>query len=219
MNFEQARREVIATCLDLADKGYLAGTGGNVAYRIDNQHFAVTPSATDYYAMGPENIAVLRLSDLVRVAGDRKPSVEHRLHAYVLRARADCRASIHTHQPIASAYTLLGRALEIRHPRHQALLGPMAAFISYAPSGTSWLAWKLGKALRPGINAYLLRNHGVVCCGGTLGETVARVEALESACAAFFRQAINHRGGSVSEPSMAEVLPLLVDSGEMESVP
>jgi L-fuculose-phosphate aldolase len=219
MNFEQARREVIATCLDLADKGYLAGTGGNVAYRIDNQHFAVTPSATDYYAMGPENIAVLRLSDLVRVAGDRKPSVEHRLHAYVLRARADCRASIHTHQPIASAYTLLGRALEIRHPRHQALLGPMAAFISYAPSGTSWLAWKLGKALRPGINAYLLRNHGVVCCGGTLGETVARVEALESACAAFFRQAINHRGGSVSEPSMAEVLPLLVNSGEMESVP
>ncbi len=80
MNFDQARREVVATCLELADKGYLAGTGGNVAYRIDDEHFAVTPTATDYYAMRPEDICVLRLDDLVRVAGDSRPSVEHRLH-------------------------------------------------------------------------------------------------------------------------------------------
>jgi L-fuculose-phosphate aldolase len=218
MNFEQARREVIATCLDLADKGYLAGTGGNVAYRIDDGHFAVTPSATDYYAMGPEDICVLRLDDLVRVAGDRRPSVEHRLHAYLLRARPDCRASIHTHQPIASAYTLLGRALEIRHPRHQALLGTKAAFVGYAPSGTRWLASKLQKTIRPGINAYLMRNHGVVCCGPTLGETVARAEALEFACTTFFRKAINNRAGLGGEPSLSEVLALLVNSQEMESV-
>ena len=218
MNFDQARREVIATCLDLADKGYLAGTGGNVAYRFDDEHFAVTPSATDYYAMGPEDICVLRLDDLVRVAGDRQPSVEHRLHAHLLRARRDCRASIHTHQPIASAYTLLGRALEIRHPRHQGLLGEEAALVGYAPSGTSWLAWKLRKALRPGINAYLMRNHGVVCCGPTLGETVARVEALELACTTFFRNAINNRAGLGCEPSLSEVLTLFVNSGEMESV-
>jgi L-fuculose-phosphate aldolase len=218
MNFDQARREVIATCLDLADKGYLAGTGGNVAYRIDDEHFAVTPSATDYYAMGPEDICVLRLDDLVRVAGDRRPSVEHRLHAYLLRARRDCRASIHTHQPIASAYTLLGRALVIRDPRQQALLGPQAALVSYAPSGTRWLASKLEKALQPGINSYLLRNHGVVCCGPTLGETVARVEALELACTTFFRNAINNRAGFGREPSLSKVLTLLVNSGEMESV-
>jgi L-fuculose-phosphate aldolase len=218
MNFDQARREVIATCLELADKGYLAGTGGNVAYRIDDEHFAVTPSATDYYAMGPEDICVLRLSDLVRVAGDRRPSIEHKLHAHVLRIRRDCRASIHTHQPIASAYTLLGHALEIHDPRHQIILGRKAAFVSYAPSGTSWLASKLRKSLRPEINAYLMRNHGVVCCGPTLGETVARVEALESACSIFFRDAINNRAISCGKPSLSEVLTLFVNSGDMESV-
>jgi len=218
MNFDQARCEVIATCLDLADKGYLAGTGGNVAYRVDDEHFAVTPSATDYYSMTPEDICVLRLRDLERVAGNRRPSVEHGLHAHILRVRRDCSASIHTHQPVASAYTLLGRALEIRDPRHQAILGPRAAFVGYAPSGTSWLASKLEKTLRLEINAYLMRNHGVVCCGPTLRETAERVEALELACARFFRDAINNRTSSSDEPSGSEVLTLFDDFGEMESV-
>jgi L-fuculose-phosphate aldolase len=218
MNFDQARCGVIATCLELAEKGYLAGTGGNVACRIDDEHFAVTPTATDYYAMRPEDICVLRLYDLVQVAGDRRPSVERRLHAHVLRVRRDCRASIHTHQPIASAYTLLGRALEIHLPHYQIILGQNAAFVGYAPSGTNWLASKLRRALRPEINAYLMRNHGVVCCGPTLDVTVARVEALESACAIFFRDAINHRAVSACKPSLSEVITLLVNSENKEFV-
>ncbi|MGD0913775.1 MAG: class II aldolase/adducin family protein [Terracidiphilus sp.] len=218
MNFDQERREVVATCLKLADRGYLAGTGGNIAYRIDDQHFAVTPSATDYYAMSAEDICVLRLDDLVRVEGDRAPSVEHKLHAHVLRARKDCLASIHTHQPVASAYTLLGRALEIDDPRHQKLLGSSSAFVGYAPSGTRWLASKLQKALRPEIDTYLMRNHGVVCCGATFGETVAKVEALEQACTAYFRHAIDNRAVSENDLSLLEALQLLKNSGVTESV-
>jgi L-fuculose-phosphate aldolase len=216
MSFDQARREVVSTCLELADKGYLAGTGGNVALRIGDDHFAITPSATDYYAMHPEDICVLRLSDLVCVAGDRKPSVELRLHANVFRTRRDCSASIHTHQPIASAYTLLGHELSVSNPRLAAVLGPKAEIVSYAPSGTSWLAAKLAKALKPGINAYLMRNHGVVCCGPTLAETVNRLEALEVACADFFRNEISRRTNVNAESSSAEVLRLLTSVVEME---
>jgi L-fuculose-phosphate aldolase len=219
-SFDEVRCEVVRTCLELANKGYLAGTGGNVACGIDEEHFAITPSATDYYAMRPEDICVLRLRDCVLVAGERRPSVEHHLHANILRARRDCHASIHTHQPIASAYTLLGRELEIRHPRHQSMLGPKAALVGYAPSGTSWLARKLEKALRPEINAYLMRNHGVVCCGPTLAETVARVEALEAACAHYFQEAIERCTDPESQGSRSEVLMLLADSLKikMESV-
>jgi L-fuculose-phosphate aldolase len=216
MSFDQARRAVISTCLELADKGYLAGTGGNVAFRIDDDHFAITPSATDYYAMHPEDICVLRMVDLVSVAGDRKPSVELRLHANVFKTRRDCNASIHTHQPIASAYTLLGRALEVRDPALRAILGPRAEIVSYAPSGTSWLAAKLGKAVKPDIHAYLMRNHGVVCCGPTLGKTVARLEALEAACTAFFRTEIKCLEFNFLRPSSGEALTLLHDFEEME---
>jgi len=216
MTFNQERCKVVSTCVLLADKGYLAGTGGNVAYRINDEYFAITPSATDYYAMRPEDICVLRLDDLTLVAGDRRPSVEHRLHAHILRVRRDCDASIHTHQPLASAYTLLGRDLEILDPRHRALLGPKAARVGYAPSGTNWLASRLGKTLQPDINAYLMRNHGVVCCGPTLDETVARVEALEAACITFFRNAITSRIGGGREPYLTEVITLLDNLGELE---
>ena len=217
MSFDQVRCEIVATCLELANKGYLAGTGGNVACRLDDDLFAVTPSAVDYYAMKPEDICVLRLRDCAVVAGERRPSVEHRLHANILRGRRDCRASIHTHQPIASAYTLLGRELEIHESRYQAMLGRKVAMVGYAPSGTTWLARKLEKALRPEINGYLMRNHGVVCCGPTLAETVSRVEGLEAACAEYFRDAIERCAAQAECGDPSEVLMLLADSLKMES--
>jgi L-fuculose-phosphate aldolase len=217
MSFDLVRREVIGTCLQLADKGYLAGTGGNVACRIDDAHFAITPSASDYYTMTADDICVLRLNDLVQVAGDRRPSVEHKLHANLFRARLDCRASIHTHQPVASAYTLLGRDLEIHRPALQAVLGTKAVWVSYAPSGTGWLASKLRRRQRPGVNAYLLGNHGVVCSGSSLEDAVARVEALEDACSDFFREAIRKRQVSGAEAWVSQALTLLARNGENES--
>ena len=219
MKFELVRREVIDTCLQLADKGYLAGTGGNVACRIDDEHFAITPSASDYYSMTTDDICVLRLNDLVQVAGDRRRSVEHKLHASLLRVRLDCRASIHTHQPIGSAYTLLARDLEIHQPALQAKLGRKAVCVGYAPSGTRWLASKLRKCLRPDVNAFLLRNHGVVCCGPSLVEAVARVEALERACSDFFRDAIEQRKVSAAEAWITEALGLLLRNTALEKEP
>jgi L-fuculose-phosphate aldolase len=216
MNFDRARMAVIATCVELADRRFLAGTGGNVACRIDDEHFAITPSALDYYSMTPNDICVLKLSDLKQVAGDRRPSVEHKLHAGLLRARRECHSSIHTHQPIASTYTLLGRDLDIVSPAHQSILGKRAVSVGYAPSGTGWLASKLRKSLSPDVHAYLLRNHGIVCCGPTLPETVARLETLESECSNFFRTAITNLNKGDSDPYLSEVLTLLAPSQEME---
>ena len=213
----QTLREVLDTCLKLADKGYLAGTGGNVACRVDDASFAITPSGLDYYSMTADDICVLRLDDLVQIAGDRRPSVEHRLHAHVLRARRDCQASIHTHQPIASAYTLLGKDLVFLRQEDEAMLGSRAVCVGYAPSGTTWLASKLRKSLRQDVNAYLLRNHGVVCCGPTLPETAMRLDALESACSHFFRTTITNRMSACRDLCMSEILSLLVTSQEMES--
>jgi L-fuculose-phosphate aldolase len=186
MRFQEARDEVVRTCIELADKGYLAGTGGNVALRADDDHFAVTPSATDYYAMSAADVCVVRLSDKEQVDGERQASVEAGLHAGVLLARPECWASIHTHQPIASAYTLLARPLEVQDGRHRMLLGRSVPCVGYAPSGTGLLAARVARAVKPETHAYLMRNHGVVCVGKNATEAMKRVTALESECAAFF---------------------------------
>ncbi|MGO8760081.1 MAG: class II aldolase/adducin family protein [Terracidiphilus sp.] len=209
MNFESARRDVLAACLELAERGYLPGTGGNVALRCDAEHFAVTPSGIGYNTMRPEDVCVLRLSDLKRVEGSLRPSIEHRLHAYVLRLRRDCGASVHTHQPIASACSLLGRAPTISDPAQKQILGSTVAVVGYAPSGTGWLAAKLRRALRPDINAYLMRNHGALCCAATLSEAVARTAALEAACAEFFSRVIGRRAAEEGDPLPGEARGLL----------
>lgn len=189
MMFQQAREAVVETCITLADKGYLAGTGGNIALRADEDHFLATPSATDYYTMTAADICVLRLSDRSLVEGEKPATVEAGLHANILNRRPDCRASIHTHQPIASAYTLLNIPLVIEDVALRGIVGAEIPCISYAPSGTGWLARKVGNTFNAVTHACLMRNHGVVCVGSDIDEAIRRVAALEAACAAYFMSA------------------------------
>lgn len=211
MNTLPIRHAVVELCIRLSHRGHLAGTGGNVALRIDAAHFAVTPSATDYLSMGAADVCVLRLDDLAQVEGDRTPSVESGLHAKVLRARADVQCSIHTHQPVASACALIGEALEVPAGPLRHTLGPRVPVVGYAPSGTGWLSARLARALRPGLNAYLMLNHGVLCCGASIEQAVQAVEDLESLAREQLAQRIQLQAAldPVRRDALARVAELL----------
>lgn len=208
MQFKKEREHVVGLCLELSRRGYFAGTGGNLMLRIDAETVAVTPSATDYLEMTPADVAVLRLRDLARLDGDRAPSVETSLHARVLRARPEVGCSIHTHQPVASACALLGQALSVP-PRWQATLGPSVAMVGYAPSGSSWLATKLAAALRPELNAYLMRNHGILCCGADSAAALQAVDALEALARQHLAERIANRARSDHQAGLWRVIEAL----------
>lgn len=216
MKFQAERQRVVEVSRALADRGYFAATGGNLALRVDAEHIAVTPSATDYQVMEAADVCVLRLADLAKVDGERKPSVESGMHAQVLRARRDCQASVHTHQPAASACTLLGGALTVDDTEHRRLLGPEVPLVGYAPSGTSWLSGKLARALRPDVNAYLLRTHGAICCGTSLDATLLALVALESLALDQLRTRIAARLAGQRTPDGA--LQRLLDTIEAHPV-
>lgn len=184
------REQVVELCLHLVRRGFFAATGGNLALRVDAQRIAVTPSALDYYQMRPTDVCILRLADLTQLEGDRPPSVETGLHARVLRQRPDVGCSLHTHQPLASACTLLGEAPRLDDPTRWPALGRRVPLVGYAPSGTRWLASLLGRALRPDCHAYLLRNHGVLCCGPDVPRTLAVLDQLEDFCRHYLAQRI-----------------------------
>lgn len=208
MKFQSVRQQVVAMSVMLADHGYFAATGGNLALKVDDEHIVVTPSATDYYQMTAEDVCVLRLRDLAKVDGDRKPSVETGMHAKVLRARTDCCASIHTHQPVASACSLLGESIPVSGVEDRALLGNEVRVAGYAPSGTAWLSGKLAKALRPDVNAYLLRTHGAICCGTSAERALHAISALERLALDYLRTRIAARAEQRS-PQQAALRHLL----------
>jgi L-fuculose-phosphate aldolase len=204
MRAQHERQVIVDLCQLLAGQGYLAATGGNVALRVDAVHFAVTPSAMDYYSMRAADVSILRLDNLRQIEGDRAPSVESGLHARMLNVRTDANCSVHTHQPVASACALLGRELEVTEPEQRALLGVRVAIAGYAPSGTGWLSSKVAKAFRPYINAYLMRNHGVICCGRDAKTAARAVATLEVLSAWHLRELILAR--AEAEPTRREVL-------------
>lgn len=188
---QQARETVVRTAIAMADQGFLAGIGGNMALRIDDQLFAVTPSASDYYSMTPDDICVLRLDTLEQLSGNGKPSIESGLHARMFKARPDCRASLHTHQPVASAFTLLNRALPISGAQARQLIGEQAPMCAYAPSGSGLLSWFVGRRVRPGINAYLMRNHGAIGIAASLEEAGQIMQLLEQEARDWFSRALH----------------------------
>jgi L-fuculose-phosphate aldolase len=210
MNTSAIRQTVVDLCIELSNRGHFSGTGGNIALRVDAMHIAVTPSATDYLTMTAADVCVLRLSDLAQVEGERAPSVESGLHARVLRARSDVQASIHTHQPVASACALLGQALEVPAGPLQQSLGVRVPMVGYAPSGSSWLSSKLARKLRSDTNAYLMLNHGALCCGTSSSAALQAVEDLETLARAHLMWLISAR--AEREPSMQAALRRVTDA-------
>jgi len=213
------RRRVLELCVELSRRGHLAGTGGNIALRIDAGRFAVTPSATDYLSMSASDVCVLRLADLARLEGARAPSVESSLHARVLRARPDVQCSIHTHQPVASACALRGEPLAVPEGPLRATLGTQVPVVGYAPSGTGWLAGKLARTLRPDVHAYLMRNHGVLCCGSSPSAAVQAVDDLEMLARLHLDRLIARReaADAAQHPGLARVRQALASSFQSPS--
>ena len=194
--YQRAREQVRDACLRLADRGFLVGTGGNVSVRAGEELFAVTPSGIDYYSMSAQDVCIVRTGTLEVVEGDLRPSIECGLHAAMLRFRRDAGAVIHTHQPLVSAVALLNLPIPIQDETARRLIGDVIDVVPYAPSGTKLLVRALRKRLRYNVNAYTLRNHGLICCGPNLDAALETAELAERSAARFLRDAIERTGAN-----------------------
>lgn len=183
--FFSFKKEVVETAQMLSEKGYLMATGGNLSVRIPSRNaLAVTPSNYDYMKMVPDDICVLDL-DLNVLEGERDPSVESALHAGVYKTRRDVNAVVHTHQVYASALAVLGAPIPALFDEQARFLGRSVEVIPYGPSGTGFLTRRVVKAIRSNNNAYIMKNHGVLCFGHYLERAAHNVEIVEKCAHAY----------------------------------
>lgn len=183
-----ARQAVLNTCRSLVDRGYLVGTGGNVSVRVEaagDPVVAITPSSRDYRTLSPEDICVVDLGGQVR-AGTSAPSVETTAHLGVYTRRPDVNAVIHTHQPYASTFTLIGRSIPALFDEQVANLGHEVKLVGYGISGSAEMTEHIVGALDNQCNAYLIRNHGVLCLGTSLAQAALNVELLEKVARVYY---------------------------------
>lgn len=185
MLLAQHRHEITEVCQDLAAKGLVVGTAGNVSVR-DGDLVAVTPSGLPYADLDASKVGVHRL-DGSPVEADLKPTSELPLHLAVYAAYPEVRAIVHTHSTAATAVSTLVDEVPAIH-YYLALFGGTIRVSPYASYGSDALARNAVTALA-GRSGCLLANHGAVTTGPDLATAHERAAYLEWICDVYLRAA------------------------------
>jgi len=168
----------------LYDRGYLAGTDGNLSVRLDRNSLLVTPSGAAKGFLRPADLIVAGLDGKVK-HGRAKPSSELAMHLEIYHHRPEITACVHSHPPFVTALAVTCI------PLPDNVLPEIVAFVGrikiteYAAPGTAAVA----KSLHPDLadcNAFILKNHGLLTLGRTLEEAWSTHEMVESFAKVFW---------------------------------
>lgn len=104
--FEKEKLEIIKAGIQLDRYGLISLAGGNLSTRMPTGEILVTPSGMIYEDMVADDMVVMDLDGNI-IDSTRKPSSDTAGVLYIFRHRPDINAVIHTHQPYATAISLL----------------------------------------------------------------------------------------------------------------
>ncbi len=175
------RQRLVIACRILARLG-LVDYLGHVSVRIPgSDHLLITPRG---YAVGglqsftPEDLLVID-EDGQPVEGRHPVPSELPIHTEIYRARPDVRSVVHTHQPLATAFSVAGRPIEPVHIVGCELFeAPIPVYAS--PNLVTHI--EQGRAVAATLGAHrlvLLRGHGIVSVGASVEEAVLNAIFLE----------------------------------------
>lgn len=174
---EQARADIVEVGRRLWVRGFVASNDGNISVRLDERRLVTTPKGVSKGFMTPDMMVVTDL-DGQKLAGEREPSTEIKMHLEVYRNRPDVRAVVHAHPPTATGFAVAGIPLD------RAVLAEVVTTLGsipiaeYATPSTE----ELPAAVRKYIKAYdglLLANHGALAVAPDVFAAYYRMETIE----------------------------------------
>ena len=173
------RRDIVAVCQRLYQRGFIAGTEGNVSALEGPNRLWITPSGHHKGFLQPADLLLIDLQGHV-LFGNGRSSSETPMHLALYRCRPDIRAVVHAHPPLATALTVAGYHLEPPLlPEAVVALGEVPTIPYQMP--TTWqFANDIGAAMRQ-AEAALLENHGSVAVGASLQAAFNKMEIVERA--------------------------------------
>ena len=156
---------VIDTAHKVIASGAISANGhGNVSLRVpddDSMYFTSPPSLN---GIGRDGVVHVGLDGTLR-EGDLPPiqAAVVDMHTALYADQPDVQCVIHTHSPYATAFAVARREIEC-WIEAVAMFGladgvPVAA---YGPRGSERAVANIRAAIRPGVPAVLLANHGVL---------------------------------------------------------
>ena len=203
--WETQRREVTWAAREMASRGLVSGSSGNVSVRLSPQDaptllVAITPSGKPYSRLEEADIVVIDEYG-EPVEGDGVPSSETLLHLALYHARPDVVAVIHTHSLFASVAAVAGMEISPILDELATTLGGPVRVAGYGFPGSAELADKVALALGDRAAA-LVRNHGAVGVGGSAQEALEVCTLLERAAQIFVYASLLGRATPVPQDSI-----------------
>lgn len=179
MRYEKERNLVIDCARQMEGHGLVTLSGGNVALRMGDGNFLVTPSAMPYDAMLPSDI-VLVAPDGKVVEGMRRPTSDLAALLHIFRHMPDVNVTIHTHQPWATALSLVADRLPADLVT---VIDELGGPVNVAPFTRS-SDIGMGEAVvkhHGDAHAVILKHHGVIAYAESIGQALSAAVYLEEA--------------------------------------
>ncbi|WP_374248866.1 class II aldolase/adducin family protein [Thermomonas sp.] len=173
-----ARQSLIDHCRAMNASGLSLNKSGNASLRW-RDGLLITPTGRSYDRLLPEDIVYLH-ADGHCPPGQLLPSSEWRFHVDILAAFPDMHAVVHVHSTHATALACLGEEIPAFHYMVAVAGGDRIPCAGYATFGTPELSDSIMHALRGGLRACLMGNHGQVATGRSLSEAYALAEEVEN---------------------------------------
>ncbi|MBX7431132.1 class II aldolase/adducin family protein [Mycobacterium sp. Y57] len=193
--------------------GLVVGTSGNISLRRDTL-IAVTPSGVDYDTMTDGDIAVVDMDGTV-VDGSLKPTTELPFHL-ACHNRHGAQAVVHTHSTAATALSLLRDDVPFVHYQI-AMFGGSVSVAPYATYGTEELVANVDFAMRDRTGC-ILKHHGTLCIGDSLGKAYDRARQLEWLCDVWLRASAVGRAGLLPADEIDRVVERFGTYGQPQTI-
>lgn len=179
------KKDFLKVCHLMHDKGYVAGTEGNMSYKINDNRIIVTPSGVCKGFLDLEDLVIVD-KDNKKVSGSLKQSSGGKVNLAIYEERPDVNAIIWTHPPIATAFTISGVPLDISvlpETNHVLKKVPTADF---AQHGDTDAIFNSVRDLVKTYDAILLANNGLITLGKTVKDAYFKLELVEAAAKTIF---------------------------------
>jgi L-fuculose-phosphate aldolase len=180
-NWRAEKEAVMKAAQQMAEKGLVVGTSGNVSMRLGEpggrELVAITPNNRYYDLINIDDIGIVDFDGNL-VEGELITSIETMLHIGIYKERKKVNAVIHTHPVFSSVFSITGQAIPAILDDQITYLGGEIKVADYSLPGSQELVQNVVPALGQ-RNAVILSNHGAVTVGRDMREAFTNCEMLE----------------------------------------
>lgn len=182
--FDKEKREIIKAGIALDRYGLIALAGGNLSVRMPSGEILVTPSGMIYEEMVADDVIVMDLDGNI-IEGERKPSSDTEGILYIFQKRPDINAVIHTHQPYATAVSLV---------EEEEFRADLTTLANVAMGNVKITPYSSPGSIDMGIDtinylgdslAVILAHHGVMTVGTSLKQALYAAVYMEDAAKGY----------------------------------